>query len=82
MGIEIAEGTINLDGTVVGFVIIFTGLITAMLNLLIASKLRENKVRAVIHGLGWGCFLSLLAPFFLLYRTLFAIRKLSLLPTE
>ena len=65
---HIYYGSYDIDGTVAGYTLIFMGLVTGVLNLAIASKLEENKVRGFILGLGWGIFLSVLAPLFLIYR--------------
>lgn len=69
-GVKVLLETINIDASLVGKIIVASGVMTAVLNYLIASLLSEKKSRAFIYGLGVGVFLAPLAPFFLLARCL------------
>lgn len=58
----------DYNASVIGQLLILTGVITGLLNLLIARVLSENTRRGFIVGLGIGLFLSPVAPLFLLFR--------------
>lgn len=65
----------DYNASVIGWSMIICGLVTGLLNGLIARNLSESPRKGVIVGLGVGLFLSLLAPFFLLFRLYVVKRK-------
>ena len=65
----------DYNASVIGWSMIICGLVTGLLNGLIARNLSESPRKGVIVGLGVGFFLSLLAPLFLLFRLYVVKRK-------
>ena len=65
----------DYNASVIGWSMIICGLVTGLLNGLIARNLSESPRKVVIVGLGVGLFLSLLAPLFLLFRLYVVKRK-------
>ncbi len=61
---------VSINASLVGEVIVATGLLTAVVNCPIAFRLSEKISRAFIYGVGMGLMVSPSPPFFTLIRFL------------